>query len=122
MSQPTPTPGGGPSGARQTSERRSWIRFGSRNPEVYWQTFGTKDLELWPAKVLNLSARGIGLILDRTVAVGTVLSLKFSKTDVKARAYLVRVKHFTDLGTGQFKVGGTFVVPLSDEQLQALTQ
>jgi hypothetical protein len=122
MSQPSPTSGGGPPGARQTAERRAWIRFRSRHPEVFWQTFGSKDLELWPAEVLNLSARGIGLILDRPVTTGTVLAFKLSKNDFKARSFLVRVKHVTGPVAGKFTVGATFVVPLSEEQLHALAE
>jgi hypothetical protein len=122
MPQPSPTPDDRTARARQTAERRAWIRFRSRAPEVFWQLFGAKDLDLWPAQVVNLSARGIGLIIDRPVTAGTVLTLKFSKTDLKAKAYLVRVKHATNLTSGKIKVGATFVVPLSDEQLQALAE
>ncbi len=121
MSQPSSTPDDS-SRPRQTAERRAWIRFPSRAPEVFWQPFGAREVDLWSARVLNLSARGIGLLLDRPVTAGTVLTFKFSKTDLKAKGYLVRVKHVTDLAGGKFKVGATFVVPLSDEQLQALTE
>jgi hypothetical protein len=106
---------------RQTAERRAWIRYRPRSPEVFWQPFGSQGQELFTGEVLNVSARGIGLVLDRIVAAGTVLVLKFSKTDLKARPQLVRVKHVHSLG-GKFKVGATFVVPLGEEQLQALVE
>jgi hypothetical protein len=122
MSQPSPTPVDGLPRVRQSAERRAWIRFRSRHPEVFWQMFGARDLELWPAEVLNLSARGIGLALDRPVSVGTVLAFKLSKNDFKTRSYLVRVKHVTGPLGGKFKVGATFVVPLSDDQLHALAE
>jgi hypothetical protein len=122
MSHPSATPDDGPSRARQTSERRAWIRFRTRAPEVYWQLFGAKEMDFWPAQLLNVSTRGIGLILDRAVATGTVLTFKFSKTDLKTKGYLVRVKHVSPLDGGKFKVGATFVVPLSDDQLHALVE
>jgi hypothetical protein len=122
MSHPSATPDDGPSRARQTSERRAWIRFRSRTPEVYWQLFGSKEQDLWPAQVLNVSTRGIGLLLDRAVTTGTILTFKLSKTDLKAKGYLVRVKHVSPLDSGKFKIGATFVVPLSDEQLHALVE
>src|SRR5437016_4466196 len=120
MSNATPNADNRPPRTRQTAERRDWIRYRPRSPEVFWQMFGAKDQELWEADVLNLSARGIGLVLDRAVAAGNVLVLKFAKNDLKARAHLVRVKHVANRADGTFKVGATFVVPLGDEQLHAL--
>jgi hypothetical protein len=118
--QPVPQPGSSPSTLRQTTERRAWIRFHPRCPQIYWQPFGSKDQEMGIAEVLNVSSRGIGLVLDRSVATGSILVLKFSRTDPKARQHFVRVKEVADFDGKEFKVGATFVVPLAEEHLQTL--
>jgi hypothetical protein len=120
MSNAAPNADNSPARSLQAAERRAWIRYRPRSPEVFWQMFGAKDTELFAAQVLNLSARGIGLALDRAVVAGNVLVLKFGKDTLNARPHLVRIKHVTNLADGTFKVGATFVVPLGDEQLRAL--
>ena len=68
-------------------------------------------------RILDISSQGVGLIVDRSFAQGSVLVLRFPGSSLESRPILVRVKHLQPLDNGEFKVGCTFVVPLSDEQL-----
>jgi hypothetical protein len=105
--------------APQTAERRDWIRFTPRCMEVTWQFFGS-GMEWLPANVQDLSCRGIGLVVPRPVQSGAVLSVRLNPYDLRQKAVLVRIKHVAALPGGQHQVGGTFVVPLSPEEVRSL--
>jgi hypothetical protein len=83
--------------------------------ETLWHLFGMKPPEQRPARIQDVSKQGLGLIVDRSFAQGSVLVIRFSGTTLESRPILVRVKHLQQLASGEFKVGCTFVVPLSDE-------
>lgn len=104
----------------QAAERRAWVRYPPRRLEMLWHLFGMKPPEQRPARIQDVSSQGIGLIVDRSFAQGSVLVLRFPGTSTEARPVLVRVKHLQPLSKDEFKVGCTFVVPLSEEQLAEL--
>jgi len=71
-------------------------------------------------KIRDVSMQGIGLLVSRRVEPGDLLAVVlanpvrgFSKTA------LVRVAHVTALG-GSFLVGGSFVTPLTYQEMSAL--
>src|SRR5579871_5264541 len=97
----------------QTSERRAWVRYPPRRLEMLWHLFGMKPPEQRSAVIQDVSTQGVGLILDRSFAQGSVLVLRFPGTSLETRPILVRVKHLQQLPNDQFKAGCTFVVPLS---------
>jgi hypothetical protein len=72
------------------------------------------------ARIQDVSKQGIGLIVDRSFAQGSVLVLRFPGTSLETRQVLVRVKHLQQAGEREFQIGCTFVVPLSDQQLAEL--
>jgi hypothetical protein len=117
MSQP---PGPPSEVVPQVSERRAWVRHRPRRPQLSWSLLGAKPPELRTARVQDISARGIGLLLDRSVPSGSVLALRFAGTPFEARPILVRVKYSKAVADDEFQAGGTFVVPLNDEQLAQL--
>jgi hypothetical protein len=104
----------------QTTERRAWVRYPPRRLEMLWHLFGMKPPDQRAARVQDISKQGVGLILDRSFAHGSVLVLRFPGTSLEARQILVRVKHLQPLGDNQYKAGCTFVVPLSEDQLAEL--
>ena len=106
--------------APQAAERRAWVRYPSRRLEMIWHLFGMKAPEQRQARIQDISTQGVGLLVDRSFAQGSVLVLRLPGTSLERRPVLVRVKHLQPLPNGQFKVGCTFVVPLSDEQLAEL--
>ena len=88
-----------------------------RRLEMLWHLFGVKPPEQRPARIQDISAQGIGLILDRSFAQGSVLVLRLPGSTLEKRPILVRVKYLKPLGNKEYHVGCTFVVPLTDAQL-----
>ncbi len=119
MADPAPTPTRTPK-VPQTAERRAWVRYPPRRLQMLWHLFGMKPAEPRPAKIQDLSMQGVGLIVDRSFAQGSVLVIRFPGTSLETRSVLVRVKHLQPLGDGTFLAGCTFVVPLSEAQLSEL--
>jgi hypothetical protein len=111
-----------PSRRPQAAERRAWVRYPPRRLEMLWHLFGMKPPEQRSARIQDISAQGVGLIVDRSFAQGSVLVLRFPGSSLESRPLLVRVKHLHPLTGGEFKVGCTFVVPLSEEQLAELVE
>jgi hypothetical protein len=73
-----------------------------------------------PAKIKNISAEGIGLLLSRRLEPGTLLAMTLSNpTHGFTKTVLVRVVHVT-AQPGACLVGGTFNIPLSYQELTAL--
>ncbi len=116
-SDPTPIKSSRPP---QAAERRAWVRYPPRRLQMLWHLFGMKPPEQRPARIQDISTQGVGLLVDRSFAQGSVLVLRFPGTSLETRPILVRVKHLQPLSGGEYKVGCTFVVPLSDEQLAEL--
>jgi len=105
---------------RQTAERRAWVRYPPRRLQLLWHLLGVKPPEPRAAQIEDISLQGVGLVLDRSFPPGSVLILRFPGTTLEARPVLVRVKHLKPLADGQFQVGCTFVVPLTETQLAEL--
>jgi hypothetical protein len=73
-----------------------------------------------PVKIRDVSMQGVGLLTNRRVEPGAMLTIVlanpargFSKT------MLVRVAHVTPLGSS-FVVGGSFVTPLTYQEMSTL--
>jgi hypothetical protein len=128
--QPAVRPGRLP----QVSERRAWVRYKSRL-KLVWQLLGMAKDELWLAKVQDVSATGIGLIVNRSVPRGTVLSLYLAPKSARppdatplpdelvtaeSPAVLVQVKHVTTLSPHECLLGCAFFVKLTEEELRDL--
>src|SRR5262249_57524342 len=76
--------------------------------------------ERWGAGVVNISANGIGLLLDRPVENGTLLSLALrSPTTHSSHTILACVVHVTSR-PGEWTVGCNFIRELSEADLKAL--
>lgn len=105
---------------RQTAERRAWVRYPPRRLEMLWHLFGMKPPEQHSAHIIDISTQGVGIIADRTFPQGSILVLRFPGTALESKQILVRVKYLQTLDDGTYKVGCTFVVPLSEDQLSEL--
>jgi hypothetical protein len=73
-----------------------------------------------PVRIRDVSMVGVGLLVRRRVEPGTLLAVTLENP---ARAFsktvLVRVTHSTPLAGG-FLVGGSFLAPLSYQEMTAL--
>jgi len=82
---------------------------------------GENDM-MWPANVRDISAGGVGLLLQRRFEPRTGLAIELPDTDGSAYTVFVRVVHATAKPGGQWLLGCQFVSPLPDERLKALLE
>lgn len=103
----------------QTFERRAFIRY-PRRLETLWTLLGLKKEDLASGHVFDLSAVGVGLVLDCDFPIGTTLVLRLQTATLGWNSQLVRVQRCTEVTPGLFQVGCAFVKPLSAAMLQTL--
>jgi hypothetical protein len=76
--------------------------------------------DVGPVKVRDVSMEGIGLVLMRSIPVGTLLSIGLATPDKGfSKMVMVQVTHVTPI-TGAFLVGGIFTEPLTYQELTTL--
>ncbi len=74
-----------------------------------------------PARLLNLSLSGAGLLLDEPSPVGELLHVEFSRTEPDFTCtMLLRVVHCTEQTDGRFLIGGRFEDELEPSELRML--
>jgi hypothetical protein len=116
----TPASVSGSPGQAPDSERRGAPRFDT-TLETACQLPAAGRVEQWPARVDNLSATGIGLVLGRRFEPGTLLSfLLYNKTHECTHSFLARVVHATRQEGKNWLLGCRLVGEIGDEDLRAL--
>jgi hypothetical protein len=101
-------------------DQRTWVRFSCDVKAVY-QPVGGLPAGLKSAKVLNLSASGVGLLVGEAVENGTLLSVELHAAHAPfTRTMLSCVVHVTAQPGGEWALGCNFIRSLSEEDLKAL--
>jgi hypothetical protein len=104
-------------------ERRAWIRYGCESAAVCRPVRPEKDMG-WMARVRDISAGGVGLLLRHRFRPGTPLLVELNNPVTSFRRILpVRVMHATPFqsdGTLCWLVGCAFTTVLREDELQAL--
>jgi c-di-GMP-binding flagellar brake protein YcgR len=101
-------------------DNRSWVRFVC-NVQASCQGVEDATRTTWPARVVNISASGIGLLVDRAIETGTLLSLDLrSLSTQSARTILACVVHVTTRPGSERMLGCNFIHELSEADLKAL--
>jgi hypothetical protein len=104
----------------KTKDHRRWIRFPC-NVETVCYTCETSPGERRPARVLNISPGGIGLLLPCQFTKGTLLHFELpSDSNQISRTLLVRVARVMEQSPGMWFLGCEFAHRLEDEELRAL--
>jgi len=107
------------------SERRAWVRVGS-DLDASCQTAGAMKDAGWPAKVRDVSAGGVGLLLKHRFKPGTSLAVELRDAAGGAECSLrARVVHTTSViveGDRYWLIGCALDTPLSESELAALLQ
>jgi hypothetical protein len=99
---------------------RRWVRFPC-SVETVCYTWETVPGEQRPARILNVSAGGIGLLLPCQFPVGTLLNFEVPVANGRTvRRLLVRVVRALEHTRGDWFLGCEFAHQLSDEELKAL--
>jgi hypothetical protein len=101
-------------------DARRWVRFPC-NVETVCQTCETMPGEQRPARILNVSPGGVGLLLPCEFAAGTLLSLEMPAPNGGApRPALVRVVRALPNGPAGWFLGCEFADRLSEQELEGL--
>jgi hypothetical protein len=99
---------------------RAWVRFPC-NVETICYSVDTVPGEQLPARILNISAGGLGLLLPCQFESRTLLNLLLPpQPGEPPRRVLVRVVTAKPYGQGDWFLGCEFADQLSDEELAAL--
>ncbi len=102
------------------SDQRIWQRFPC-NLEATIQAISPEDANPVPAQVLNVSARGIGLLVKQPTTTGALINVALQGGAGKGqRTILACVVHITSHDEGVWALGCNFIRELEEEDLQAL--
>jgi hypothetical protein len=98
---------------RRTSRRHTCLATHQRLTATVGDTFVL-------AKIRNISAEGISLIMSRPVEAGSILSVDLidTKTDQFSRTLQVKVVYSVEHPNGDWIMGGSFSSRLSDAEVR----
>jgi hypothetical protein len=106
-------------------ERRAWVRFGTDLQATCRGPGGRKEVG-WPARVRDVSAGGLGLVLRHRFRPGTPLLVEIhGPAGGPGRVLAARVVHARPVQPGTatcWLVGCAFLTPLGDDELRALLE
>ncbi len=80
----------------------------------------TPDRVIWARVIADVSAGGIGLVLDDRADPGTLLLLDLYIPQCLPRIVRVRVTHSREEPQGRFFVGGAFTQELAPDEVEEL--
>jgi head-tail adaptor len=101
-------------------DQRTWVRYDCTSTATY-QRIGEENGHTHTAKVLNISASGVGLILQEPAEPGCLISLNLQgKQGAPVRSILACVVHTTVRAGGEMAVGCNFIRELGEDELNAL--
>src|SRR5262245_39683298 len=100
-------------------ERRAWVRYPC-SFEASCHAVASAAGVLWSAKVLDISAGGLRLVVSRRFEIGTVLRLEVHSGLQQAPwTFLARVIHARPQTGGDWALGCAFARELDEEDLRA---
>ena len=101
-------------------DQRTWMRFECQLTAQI-EKIGDSDARRDSARVLNVSASGVGLLVDRYVDAGALLIVELIGTDQRTRrTILACVVHVNQREGQEWALGCNFIRELSEEDIQAL--
>lgn len=113
-------PFGGTPTSRPFVDQRTRPRF-TCDVEAIYQIVAVSEMQAWPAQVLNISATGIGLLVDREVLPGTLLSVDLTpRKSGTVKTMLSCVVHVGKQGDREWALGCNFITELSEKDLKEL--
>jgi hypothetical protein len=111
-------------GAQKTKQTpgdlRTWTRYDCGTTATY-QRIGEENGEAHAAQVLNISASGVGLLLNESAEPGCLINLSLQgKHGQPVRSILACIVHTTVRAGGELAVGCNFIRELGEDELSAL--
>lgn len=102
------------------SDERSFVRFPCPTKATY-QFVNAPDRKAGTAKVLNLSPKGLALLVPETIEVGTLLSLELQSLSGTTKVTrLASVTRLIPQQAGEWSVGCNFISRLTDQEMLSL--
>ena len=102
-----------------TPDKRGWVRF-TCDMQAMYRPVRMTERKKAPAKVFDISVSGVGLLVQRSLEVGTLLSLELladeGRSPLKMLACVVRV---TPHGDEEWALGCNFIREIGDQELKA---
>lgn len=113
---------GGKRVKHDANDKRTWMRFAS-DVRARIQSVGDIRNENYDAKVLNVSASGVGLQVAERIEAGVLLNVDFLDRDESVRrTILACVVHVSPGDDGEWSLGCNFIRSLSEADLVGLVQ
>jgi len=104
----------------EASDKRTWMRF-ETNIHARFQKVGDPANKAFAAKILNVSASGVGLQASERIEPGVLLSVDLLDShDAVRRTMLACVVHVSREGDGEWALGCNFIRSLSEADLSGL--
>ena len=108
--------------ADTVDSRRVWARYVSSRPLPRRLDVADTNMPL-EAWILDLSAGGIGLLVDQPQPLGTLLHIELETCPTAAPLTLwAHVAHCQPVDAGEFRLGCQFVTALTESDMQVLLQ
>lgn len=105
-----------------SDDQRTWKRFECQLTAAF-DKIGDAEQCRSTAKIINLSASGVGLLVDRFIDAGALLNVYLLGNDGQTRrTILACVVHMTQRGEHAFALGCNFIRELSEQDIQELIQ
>ncbi|MFN4259483.1 MAG: PilZ domain-containing protein [Gemmataceae bacterium] len=99
-------------------ERRAWVRYPCQLETMYQPGRGRLDQRWWFATVRDISANGIGLILQRPFAPGEQIAVAlYNPAQDLSRTVGATVVHAAPQEDGNWLIGCTFVEQLTEGEV-----
>ena len=106
----------------EQDEQRQWKRF-ETNITATVQQVTTAEQTPCAAKVLNVSVSGVGLLVDRVIENGALLSVELHNAAATIdRTLLACVVHVSRRAAGEWALGCNFIRSLGEDDLKALLE
>lgn len=107
-----------PAPATLLSDRRASVRQ-PRDANTSCHVPFVRGEPTWPARICDISVGGVGLVVGRWFGEGTLLEVEFTEANrLTPGRYLVRVRHARPQPDGTWIIGGAFLRPLHEDDLQ----
>src|SRR5208337_4158101 len=101
-------------------DHRAWVRFAS-GTEATCRVFQDTDAQPWVATVLDISASGVRLQTQKSISVGTILSLDWRLVSGESAFTILASVVRASTATGkEWMLGCNFIRELSEKEMRAL--
>jgi hypothetical protein len=107
-------------GLTRRSEQRVWVRHATDLPLRGGPIGKEPDLIDHAATIHDISAGGVGLRLQQSIPLGTLLTVRLQTRTRGWRTFLVQVKHVKTLTPDLYHFGCVFARPLEADELESL--